>query len=810
MKTKISLFPLFLIFLLPLILSVSLPPSVAFSQATPKNSSQLHFIENIGQFDPRAHFRVQSNQGTLWLADNALWLTLLTPLPDAPYPQTGTHLSQVSYSRLGINIKLSFVNANTSPQIMPFDRRQTSINYLLGHQSTSSYTDAPGWAGVRYLSLYPGIALEITGTPDQFQFRLVCHTDCAVGLQQMRLQIEGAESFHFREGQLILITPAGEITLPLAYVPHNASTSVNLIPHWENNTLSFTLSEDNSSQLTPSVMPDQITSLHYGTFLGGTGNDGPFHSVVDDMGNIYVVGFTSSPDFPTTPGTFDPTHNGSDDLFVLKINPTGTELIYATFLGGDENDVGYSIAVDDTGHAYVTGFTRSTNFPTTPGAYDTTFNGQQDAFIAKLNPPGNALAYATFLGGSEFDAGGHIVVDGMGYAYVTGTSFSTNFPVTPGVFDTTHNGNNDIFVARLDPAGSNLIYATYVGGEANEFTVSAALDATGNIYVGGQTGSSDFPTTPGAFDTSHNGGSSDGFVFKLNSTGTALAYASFLGGSGADNVTRVAVDNSGHLYVTGETSSANFPTTIGAFDSTYNGMLDAFVVKFNPSGTDLVYATFLGSSGSDSGWDIALNDAEHAHITGRTNSVNFPITPDAFDFTHNGGYDVFIARLNFDGSDLLYGSFLGGSNDDEGFSISLDKMGRAYITGLTGSSDFPTTPGAFDPTHNGNLDGFLTKLTLGYISVQADFFGSPTNGIIPLAVLFTNLSTGDYDTCLWDFGDGATSPVCHDPTYVYTSWGTYTVTLTLSGPGGTATETKADYIFAEPRRVFLPLVLNYP
>jgi len=434
---------------------------------------------------------------------------------------------------------------------------------------------------------------------------------------------------------------------------------------------------------------------------------------VDDDGAVYVTGKTDSPDFPTTPGAFDTTLNGYHvDAFVVKVNPSATGLVYATFLGGSSEDWGYGIAVDDAGAVYVTGDTSSSGFPTTPGAFDTTFNGYKDAFVVKVNPSGTELAYASFLGGTSYDRGHGIAVDDAGAAYVAGETTSADFPTTPGTFDTVYNGYSDAFVVKVNPSGTGLAYASFLGESSPEWSSSIAVNGAGAAYVTGETFSSDFPTTPGAFDTTHNGGV-DAFVVKVNPSATGLAYASFLGGSNCDRGYGIAVDGAGAAYITGETISADFPTTPGAFDTTQENSFDAFVVKVNPSATGLAYASFLGGNSGDRGYGIAVDGVGAAYVIGDTSSSDFPTTPGDFDSTHNGYCDAFVVKVNPSGTELAYASFLGGSNDEYGYGVAVDDAGAAYVTGETTSADFPTTPGDFDTTLNGGQDPFVAKLAMG-------------------------------------------------------------------------------------------------
>jgi len=453
--------------------------------------------------------------------------------------------------------------------------------------------------------------------------------------------------------------------------------------------------------------PQQEVSLLYAGFLGGLNWDEGRGIAVDAAGNAYVTGFTWSHDFPAVVGP-DTSYNGSYDAFVAKVNPSGTGLVYAGFLGGSDWDEGSDIAVDAAGNAYVTGLTSSSNFPAVVGP-DTSYNGDYDAFVAKVNPEGTALVYSGFLGGSNTDVGSDIAVDADGNAYVTGETSSRNFPAVVGP-DTSYNGGDyDAFVAKVNPSGTGLVYAGFLGGWTGDKGEGIAVDADGNAYVTGYTRSRDFPAVVGP-DTSYNGGDYDAFVAKVNPEGTALVYSGFLGGSNTDEGYGIAVDAAGNAYVTGRTASRNFPAVVGP-DTSYNGGdYDAFVAKVNPSGTGLVYAGFLGGSGLDSGRSIAVDAAGNAYVTGVTTSRNFPavVGPDT---SYNGGdYDAFVAKVNPSGTGLVYAGFLGGSDIDWGSDIAVDAAGNAYVTGVTASRNFPAVVGPDTSYNGGDYDAFVAKV----------------------------------------------------------------------------------------------------
>jgi hypothetical protein len=389
------------------------------------------------------------------------------------------------------------------------------------------------------------------------------------------------------------------------------------------------------------------SALEYSTFIGGSVGDEGFGIAVDAAGNAVVAGRTDSSNFPSSANAFDGTFNGGlDDAFVTKLDPSGSALVYSTYLGGSLADGGNGIALDPAGNAHVAGQTDSSNFPASPGAADTTLGGGGDAFVTKLDPAGSVL-YSSFVGGSSGgEMGKAIAVDAAGNAYVTGFA-GLDFPTSVGAFDTTYHGGGDAFVSKLNPTGSALRYSTYIGTSGDDQGFGIAVDADGNAYLTGRTNASSFPTSVGAFDGTFNGGFSDAFVTKLNPAGSALVYSTYLGGSAIDWGRAIAVDAAGSALVTGFTDAANFPTTAGAFDATFNGGFDAFVTRLNAGGSALLDSTFLGGSGFDQAFGTALDAAGNAYVTGSAAS-DFPTSVGAFDRSGNGGNDAFVAKLTVD------------------------------------------------------------------------------------------------------------------------------------------------------------------
>ena len=439
------------------------------------------------------------------------------------------------------------------------------------------------------------------------------------------------------------------------------------------------------------------------------------------------------------------------------------ELVYSTYLGGGDRDEVQSIAVDGSGNAYVTGFTRSTNFPTSNPYQSTYQGGVWDVFVSKLSSSGNSLIYSTYLGGGDSDAGYGIAVDGSGNAYVTGITPSSNFP-TQNAYQATlgGGGDNDAFVTKLSSSGNSLIYSTYLGGSGGDFGIGGiAVDGSGNAYVAGYTNSSNFPTL-NPYQSTNQGGI-DVFVTRLSSTGNSLIYSTYLGGGGSEIGYGIAVDGNGNAYVTGWTNSSGFPT-VNPFQ-TDQGEEDVFVTKLSSSGNSLIYSTYLGGSDDEKGYGIAVDGSGSAYVTGYTNSSDFPtlnpyqtgggvfvtklsstgnslvystslnhgsgsdiavdgsgnayVTGNADSGfatlnpyqTDQGGADAFVTKLSSTGNSLIYSTYLGGGDWDIGSGIAVDGSGNAYVTGLTSSSDFPTLNPYLATLQGGEVDAFVTKLS---------------------------------------------------------------------------------------------------
>ncbi len=712
------------------------------------------FVENAGQFGEGARFQVRGAERPVWLAEDGIWMTL------------------AGAGSGGVHLRLSFPGANPHPRLEPFDRLATRFSYFTGDDPAGWQRDVPVWGGVRYRELYPGLDLEITseitGGKGRLVQRLVCGAGCEPDglrsrLGSVRMRVEGADTLAIVGDALEVRTTAGSASVPLIEVPGVAIAGLSparvvgdeVVAPFGLGAETTPLQAGGETQ----AAADRPGDLMYSTFLGGAGDDCPYKNAaiaVDAAGNAYVTGMTESWEFPTTPGAFDTSYPILFEAFAVKVNPDGSGLVYASMLGGGLDDRGRAIAVDDEGCAYVAGITESDNFPATAGAYDESHNSgyyPDDGFVAKFSADGSDLIYATYLGGSLVDRIEGIAVDADGRACVAGTTQSSNFPTTAGAFDTSYNSNAgtgelDAFVARFNAAGSGLDYATFLGGRYDDAADGVALDGAGNAYVIGNTYSPDFPVTPGAYDETHNGTGAtyiapwrpDAFVAKLDPAGSGLAYATFLGGAETDAGYAIALDAADSAYVMGTTNSPDFPTTAGAYDTTFGGGTcgsspcdDLFVAKLNAAGSGLSYATFLGDAGTEyAGYSMAVDGDGHAYVTGSTRSAAFPPDAGGYDTSFNGGTDAFLVKLNAGGTELAYATFLGGSSTDAGYAVAVRDPDQAYVAGHTDSEGFPTTAGAFDTSHNGDYDVFVSRLATCQSTVSGqvlDHTGSAMAGV---------------------------------------------------------------------------------
>jgi hypothetical protein len=647
----------------------------------------IYFVENQGQFPRQAKYVAQS--------------TGLTCYFEAASVMIAAH---------GDSFRVSFPGANPNVRLQGMGSSAARINFLVGAPGEWK-TDLPAWDAITYRTIFPGIDLVYTSRLDRVKSDFIVAP--GADPESIRLRYQDM-AVHIDAGGA-LVVPAGRGELreesPVLYqeIADKRIAVDGAFRLHGDGTVGFRVGAYDRSQ--PLVIDPAIS---YSTFLGGNGMDAVTSIAVDGSGNAYLAGWTSATNFPVL-NPIQAKQKGSVNAFVAKLGPGGNSLIYCTYLGGQTDDRAFGIAIDSSGNAYVTGWASSTAFPVV-APVQSTLAGSRDAFVAKLSPAGNSLIYSTFLGGSNTDSGTGIAVDASGNAYVTGFTSSSNFPTLSG-YQTSNAGAENAFVAKLSSSGS-LIYSTYLGGSGSDAAAAIAVDSGGNAYITGGTTSANFPTASPVQAAS--GGNQDAFITKLNPSGNALVYSTYLGGSGGasgspEQGTAIVVDATGAAYVAGVTNSTNFPVTSGVLQPAYDGGgSDAFVAKLAPAGTSLEYATYLGGSGFDYASGIAADSLGNAYITGYTSSSDF-WSLRAVQAGNNGLYDAFLTKLNPTGTGIVSSTYLGGSGIDSANAVAVDTLGNAFVAGLTQSGDFPLS-NPLQTVNGDSYSGFASKISPGWMA----------------------------------------------------------------------------------------------
>ncbi len=477
------------------------------------------------------------------------------------------------------------------------------------------------------------------------------------------------------------------------------------------------------------------SDLLWSTFIGGTEGSYPDYlrnPYFDEYDNLFLAGSTNNTDFPTTSGAFDRSYNGGYyDLILLKLKRDGSSLLYSTYIGGSQYEYGYSIVpmkVTGSGEAIMGTYTNSTDFPTTPDAYDRTYNGPvggTDIAVFKINTDGSDLVFSTFIGGQGYDYASSLTTDEQENILILGQSSSTDYPVTAGVVDTTHNGGNDAIVTILKEDGSEIMASTFIGGIMNENIRNFYIDIDGGLILTGQTASNNFPVTTGAYSETF-GGNYDVFVCKLKSDLTSLVFSTYIGGIGADYPTGMTEGVENDLMIYGQTQSANFPTSPGAFDRFKNYTYPKFILRLSDNGTTMLASTlFEHSISSDGSFKVDFDTTGNLFISGYTKDDLIPTTPGADNEEMLGSYDFYFTQMSYDLTELVYSSYYGGSGSDGG-SCYLSEYGDIYLAGATNSSDFPTTEGAYSKTLQGDYDILVAHLQAGVLEEPYEVYSVRT------------------------------------------------------------------------------------
>jgi uncharacterized repeat protein (TIGR01451 family) len=745
--------------------AAKLAPTPSVDEATKSKMREslanvpMSFELNRGQTAKQVQFLSRGAGYTLFLTRDSAVLALPVPSSkptevarqvssSAPYPLphvASTQPASPQHRRTARNesvLNMHIVGANLQAQISGLDKQLARSNYYIGNVPSEWHTDVPNYEKVRYAGVYPGVDLVYYGNQRQLEYDFVVSPGAdpsAIGLafgsgpdggKKIPLSIN-------RDGDLVATLNGGEVSFhkPIVYqTTDSAKIAVDgryLLK--ADGHVGFELGAyDHSKQL----VIDPV--LSYSTYLGGSSDDVSYgFSYGVDHGEPILVGSTRSADFPELKALY-PFGGGTcgtepcRDIFVAKYNPTLTELVFATFIGGNEDDVPSKVTQDIYGDVFLVGYSLSTNFPVRGPVFQKTFKGGSvtgDAVVVEVESAGFYLEWSSYLGGSGDDQAFGVAVDTPGNVYVSGHTTSTDFPITAGAYQTTcpvdaSGGCSTAFVTTVNPKGTGLVYSTYLGGSngLGETAYDIGLDANNDAYLTGITGSPNFPTTPNAYQTQCGtdglcNGTFDGFVAELNSTGTKLLASTFLGGSDYDYTAGVAVKPSA-IYVSGSTVSPDFPVTSNAVQHTYGGGSTGCVVstgtcgdvtisKLNTGLTALQYSTYLGGTGDENpGLSIAVDPNGYMYVTGQTDSPNFPLV-DPLQAAYGGGSsDAFITQITPTGT-FGYSSYFGGNGEDYAYRVALDPSNNVYITGGTLSTNLPVTVHAVQKTcgTDGNCNG---------------------------------------------------------------------------------------------------------
>jgi Beta-propeller repeat/Abnormal spindle-like microcephaly-assoc'd, ASPM-SPD-2-Hydin len=725
-------------------------PSQVAAQRAKFGQLPVTFEANLGQTDRQVNFISRGKGYAAFLTAGGMVLSL-HPSQVGANPVSKSNAA-ANPRQSGATVNLRLVGAAKNPAAVGEDPQPGRVNYFIGNDTSQWHRNVPTYGRVRYKNVYPGIDLIYYGNHRQLEY------DFAVSAggdpSRIQLEIRGASKLQLdTEGNLILHVGQGELHFqsPVVYqeingqrVPISGGYIVTDASH-----VAFQVANYDHNH--PLVI-DPV--LVYSTYLGGSGSDVPSGIAVDSSGNVYLAGYTNSLDFPlATVGSLP----AGNHVFVAKLDPTGSTLIYADYLGGNNQDYGYALALDSSNNVWVAGSTGSSNFPMV-NAFQGTYPGSFNGFVSEISNNGASLLYSSYLGGNGSDQPASMTIDSAGEVVVAGNTTSTNFPMA-NAFQSSVLANqgsvfgNYGFVTKFNSSGSALVFSTYLAGNTNigdscgngtcwpspfSAVAGVAVDGSGNVYAGGTTNTYNFPTSNGAYQQTNTtqGDSEVGFVTKFSTTGS-LGYSTYFYGTGGllTTVDAIAVDGAGSAYVTGASySDGTFPITSTAIcdPGVYNIACSfAFVTKFDAGGDSLVYSTFLGPNNFASPEAIVLDSSEDAYVLASSTGNGFDLVNGIEPYSN--GNDLLLVEIDPVAGSELFATFLGGNTDENPSSLAVDSNGNMYVAGSTDSMDFPATQGAFQTALGGGTDAFVMKI--GSAS-------SPAVSLSPYALQFSSQNVG--------------------------------------------------------------------
>ncbi len=645
------------------------------------------FVENRGQADSSVRYIGTGPEFKAWFKDRGVVLRHGRTTVKILFDGGAASVDAMGRSKAAADIRISAEN--------PIGAR---ANYMYGSDSRRWQTDLPLFAGIRYAGIWPGV--ELTYKVDHGRLKAEYLAAAGANVETILLRFDRDPEIR-SDGTLRIHGPSGDFVedKPLFYqsirgVRKEVSGGFQKV---SKGSVGFWTAEYDHTQ--PLVIDPSILISGY---FGGSSEDNITAVGIDALNNVVTAGWTTSSSLPASSGA-QSKYAGSTDAFVASFLPNGGGMIYCTYLGGSGDDQALGLGLDSERNVYITGFTQSTNFPVV-GAVQTHLKGTRDAFVSKLNAAGNALVYSTYLGGSGVDTGYAIAVQSTNAVTIVGDTTSTNLPVTPGAFQPVSAGGQDVFIAKLPPAGSPLTFLTYLGGSGLDHASSVFVGYGGGISLGGYTWSNNFPTL--AASQPQSGGGQDGFVTRINPS-FQIYFSSYVGGSGADEVTGVYKDGLGNVIAAGTTSSANFPVTAGAFQTTFGGQTDGFIARYSVAGP-LLESTYLGGALSDSITAITQDFHGDPYVTGFTSSQDFPVQNPTQN-ANAGAMDAFVVKMNNTLSSVIFGTYLGGSGSEGGNAIAVDNETSVVVGGQTDSGNFPAAGGSLQNFLSEPLSSSITK-----------------------------------------------------------------------------------------------------
>ncbi len=707
-------------------------PNVSKTLKAESNSNYTRlssiFEANQGQVDSQVKFMFRGQGYTAFLTSGSIVLSLL-PTNFATISKDGNAPSIDVPPVSTTTMQLRLIGAAPSPAVVGEGQQSGRVNYFIGKDPTKWRTNVPTYAKVRYKNVYPGIDLVYYGSGRQIE----CDFVVSAGANPDRIQIEVTGTNEIgvdTAGNLSLKTNGGEMHFkkPAVYQESKDGRLIVDGRYVVSDPTHFSFHVARYDPTKPLVI-DPV--LVYSSYLGGSGTDQPAGIAVDNTGSVYIAGSTNSPNFPLA--TLGSLPTGEEHVFVAKLDPTGSNLVYADYIGGSSGDYGYALTLGSANDVYVTGNTQSSDFPVV-NPYQASLPGIDSGFVTRISSDGSSLVYSTYLGGNAYDQPSGIAINGKGEVYVAGFTTSLNFPMANAYQPTVSPNQGGFygaygFITKFSADGSSLAYSTYLAGNSNVSTCvqgtcwprpfsliyGIAVDASDNAYVAGNTNTYNFPATTGAYLTTDSAplDALIGFVSKLDSTGS-LDYSTYLyGASGASaQIAAIAVDGSGSAYVTGEApSDGTFPVTSTTIcdPNVYFGACGyAFITKFDPTGSTLQYSTFLGPNNGAFPYAIALDQNKDAYVLCLTSSPTFSIQNGIEPYT--SADDLLVAEIDPVASTELFASYLGGSVAQYPAGVAVDSSGSIYVGAQTLSTDFPVTPAAFQGSLAGTANAVVLKI----------------------------------------------------------------------------------------------------